>query len=202
MECDRSDGPTNNTSTPSTAAMASAFSTAAGDSIWTMVTSDADPPCRDGSWSRIRRRGSKTPRRARRPADSAWQRRQPALRPPNRCAEHDSVGAEIEDAMDALPHRRFHAHNGDRSTGCQGLNLGQRIALIAGAVLEIDERPVIAGIGHQFGGGRRSERKKNSPVPLRPARVVRGRGPPRPGALVLLEVLSFGLAPIFSPEAR
>ena len=76
--------------------------------------------------------------------------------------EHDSVGAEIEDPMDALPRRRFHAHNGKRSTGRQSLNLGQHVALIAGAVLEIDQPPVVAGVGHQFSGRRRSERKKTA----------------------------------------
>ena len=48
------------------------------------------------------------------------------------------------------------------SRTCQGLNLGQGVALIAGSVLEIDERPVVAGVGHQFGGGRRTERKKTA----------------------------------------
>jgi len=81
------------------------------------------------------------------------------------CAESmrgniDAVGAEIEDPMDALPRRRFHPHNGERAAGGQSLNLGQRIALVAGAVFEIDEPPVIAGVSHQFGGRRRSERKK------------------------------------------
>jgi len=50
--------------------------------------------------------------------------------------KHDAVSAEIEYPMDALPRRRFHAHNGDGSTRRQGLNLGQRVALIAGAVLQ------------------------------------------------------------------
>jgi hypothetical protein len=60
--------------------------------------------------------------------------------------------AEVENTMHALPRGRFHSHKRNASANCQGLHLGQRISLIAPSVLEVYERPIITGGGHQLGG--------------------------------------------------
>jgi hypothetical protein len=68
--------------------------------------------------------------------------------------------AEVENTMHALPRGRFHPHKCNASANGQGLHLGQRISLIAPPVLEVYERPIITGSGHQLGGLGRSQPKE------------------------------------------
>ena len=68
--------------------------------------------------------------------------------------------AEVKNPMHALPRGRFHPHHRDASARGQGLDLRQRIPLIARAVLKINERPFVTSGSHQLGRLGRAEREK------------------------------------------
>jgi hypothetical protein len=70
--------------------------------------------------------------------------------------------AEIENAMDSLPFRRFNAYHGRTAGGGESLHLMQRILLIPGAVLEIDQSEIEPCRANHLRRERRSKRKKRA----------------------------------------
>ena len=160
MLCDRSAGPTNRTSTPSIAARSSAAATASGDSTWNTPRSDS---LTRAAMSGVVHRPVARPAGDERDAAHAGRR---IAHPGHAVArlgggadlrQHHPVRAEVQRAVDAQALHGRHADEGRGRRRLDGEQLGVEVGDRAHAVLEVEDRPVVAGPGDQLGGGGRPE---------------------------------------------
>ena len=152
IECDRSAGPTNRTSTPSMAAVSPDASTAAGDSTWNTPSTRSLTVVARSAWAISAYPPPRVPSAT--PADPGRRVAHPGQRLGDlggrlEARDHQPVGAEVERPADAQALGRRDAHHGGRRRALDRQQLGVEVGLGAHAVLEVDEGPVEARPGRR-----------------------------------------------------